>query len=385
MGPVFDELRSYVDGEECTRDLDALARGEFEFPLARQVQLRKSHSNRRRIIYVYPSRQNMLMKYIVWGMREYDGLFSSSLYSFRQSLNVAHLFREVIRRNYVSDLYTVKADVHDYGHSIRPEMLVPMLREIMGTRDPQLLAFLEYLLNRNEFTRNGTLVQASMGGLPGVPVGCFFNNVYLRDLDDAMDARAQLYSRYADDICVFVRSADEAADVLNHIRACTSRLGLSLNEDKTQLIEPGGSIELLGIQIRDGNLDVADNTVAKAKTKLTHFANKLVRWEHYGRIAKPEAAQLFASRVNRYFYGDGAAEHQLSWRDFFFHVITRPDSLHEIDLVCQDLLRIVATGKRGDARYRFRYDDMRALGYRPLVHEYYKHREKLMERSDHDG
>lgn len=376
-GSELDELVAYIGSDDCVQDLKALASGDFSFPAAHQVKLRKSHSNRKRIIYVYPPRQNMLMKYLVWGMREYDGLFSDSLYSFRQSVNVAHLFKKVIRNNYAQGLYTVKVDVHDYGHSIHPELLIPMLRDIMDKRDPKLLAFLEYMLNRNEYLRDGKLVHASMGGLPGVPVGCFFNNVYLMDLDSAMDAQSQLYSRYADDICVFVNSADEAAEALKQIRACTLRLGLELNEDKTQLIEPGGSIELLGIQIRNGNLDVADNTLDKAKSRLTHYANKLVRWEHYGKITKQEAAQRMVGRINRYFYSDGMTEHKLSWCDFFFHVITRPDSLHQIDLVCQDLIRIVATGKRGNARYRLRYEDMRALGYHPLVHEYYlSHKER---------
>ena len=80
-----------------------------------------------------------------------------------------------------------------------------------------------------------------------------------------------------------------------------------------------------------------------------------------------------ARRIDRYFYGDNTIEHKLSWQNFFFGVITRPDSLHELDLVSQDLLRIVATGKRGDARYSKSYKDIKALGYRPLVHEYYKH------------
>ena len=117
-------------------------------------------------------------------------------------------------------------------------------------------------------------------------------------------------------------------------------------------------------------------TVSKAKGKLTHYAKKLIRWERYGKIAKDEAAARMARRINHYFYGDGTTEHQLSWREFFFRVITRPDSLHELDLVCQDLLRKVATGKLGNARYRCRYDDLRALGYRPLVHEYYRYRKE---------
>ena len=163
---------------------------------------------------------------------------------------------------------------------------------------------------------------------------------------------------------------------LEQIRYQVTSMGLSLNEDKTQIIEPGGSIELLGIQIRGSELDVADNTLSKAKSKLTHYAKKLMRWERYGKISKEEAAERMALRINRYFYGDGTTEHQLSWREFFFRVITRPDTLHELDLVCQDLLRKVATGKLGNARYRCRYEDLRSLGYTPLVHEYYSYRKE---------
>ena len=367
----LDELTSYIKGEPCTRDLEKLLASAYDFPLARQVKLRKSHSDRRRTIYVYPPRQNTLMKYIVWGMHEYDGIFSDSLYSFRSNINSTGLFNKIAQLGYARELFTVKSDVHDYGSSIDPDILLPKVEGIVAERDPALFSFLEYLITRDEYLANDELVHGSMGGLPGVPVGCFFNNVYLMGLDSAMEDRAVLYSRYADDIAIFTRTRGEAEAALAETRTIVSDLGLSLNEDKTQIIEPGGSIELLGIQIQDDGFDVADNTMAKAKAKLVHFADKLVRWERRGRISKEDAVRRMAGRIDSYFYGDDASEHKLSWQNFFFNVLTRPDSLHELDLLSQDLLRRVATGKRGDARYRFRYEDMRALGYRPLVHEYY--------------
>ena len=369
----LDELAAYITSESCTDDLKALLAGEFNFPLARLTKLRKSHSNRRRIIFIHPPRQNALMKYIVWGMHDYDAIFSDSLYSFRRKINTSHLFDKIARAGFARDLFVVKVDIHNYGYSIDPEILLPKLERIVGKRDPALFAFLAYMLQRNEFLVDGEIVHDRMGGLPGVPFSCFFNNVYLMELDSFMGERAALYSRYADDIAIFTHSRSQAEAILAETRAIISRLGLSLNEEKTKIIEPGGSIELLGIQIQESNLDVADTTMAKAKTKLTHYANKLVRWEQYGKISREDAARRMANRIDKYFYGDDVNAHTLSWQAFFFDVLTRPDSLHELDLTCQDLLRRVATGKRGDARYRFRYKDMKTLGYRPLVHEYYKH------------
>ncbi len=290
-------------------------------------------------------------------------------------MSAASAFRTVARNDYARSLYVAKADVHDYGHSIKPNLLKPMLENIIGPHDPALLAYLEYLLDRNEYLVGDKVVRGTMGGLPGVPMGVFFNNAYLMELDSILERQSVLYCRYADDIAVFTATRDEAQRAIDTIRSVTRRLGLSLNEDKTQIIAPGEDIELLGIAIRDGHLDVSDHTLSKARGKLTHCADKLVRREQREGLPRQKAAHMMAHKIDRYFYRTGNEDHELSWRDFFFRVLTRPDNLHSLDLACQDLIRRVATGKRGDARYRFRYEDIKALGYRPLVHEYYRYRE----------
>lgn len=364
-------LRAYILSDACVNDLRRLRDGCFDFPIPRQTMLRKSHSNRRRIIYAFPEPFNTLMKYLVWGLHDYDWLFSPSLYSFRQGRNTSSLFDKITAQGLGTRYWAMKADIHDYGHSLVPSHLIAMLSEHVLPHDPELFRFFEALLTFDTYTRDGELIHASMGGLPGIPIGAFFNNVYLKGLDDLMEGQSSLYVRYADDICAFTRSESEAAAALDLVRTQTSSLGLSLNESKSRLISPGNDIELLGFCIRGKELDVADNTLAKARTKLGHFADRLVLKEQRAGLKKDEAAAIMASKLNRYFYGVGN-EHELSWRDYFFRTITRPDSLHGLDLYCQDLLRIVATGKRGDARYRFRYADMRKLGYRPLVADYWR-------------
>ena len=376
----FEALAGYILGDACTQDLKALLQGVFDYPLPRQFQLRKSHSDQRRTVYAYPERQTNMMKYVNWGMLEYDDVFSDSLYSFRKAKGTADVFRKIKQMDFARGLYMAKADVHDYGHSVRPVFLKPMLADIIGPRDPQLFSYLIYLLDRGAYLRDGQVVCGDMGGLPGIPMGCFFNNVYLTELDAEMCKQTVLYCRYADDIAAFTTTCAEAERAIDTIRTYTAKLGLSLNEDKTLIIAPGEPIELLGIKISDGNLDVSDHTLAKAKGKLTHFADKLIRSEQRKRLDRKVAAAMMVRRIDHYFFRAGNEEHELSWRDFFFRVITRPESLHGLDLTCQDLIRRVATGKRGDARYRFRYEDMRALGYRPLVHEYYEYLEARSKR-----
>ena len=371
---VSKTLAEYVRSDDCTADLERLVAGDFDFPLPHQVKLRKSHSTRRRILYIYPERQNMLMRYIAWLLHRYDCIFSDNLYSFRLKLSTADLFHKLSTHNYCRKYWVVKADVHDYGHSICPQKLLPQLQDIMGREDPGLMAFLNYLLTRDTFLREGQVVQGCMGGLPGLPLSPFINNVYLMGLDQEMARASVLCSRYADDIALFTHNRTEAQEGLDRIRGILDDLSLCLNEDKTRVLAPGEDFELLGIQVNGTNLDVANTTVDKAKQKLGHYAHKLVLKEQRRGLPRDLAVQLMVNKVNRYFYGDSENEHELSWRDFFFRLLTRPDSLRDIDHTVQNLIRYVAVGKQTDARYRFRYKDMKRLGYVPLVTEYYEYR-----------
>ena len=52
-------------------------------------------------------------------------------------------------------------------------------------------------------------------------------------------------------------------------------------------------------------------------------------------------------------------------------MITTDESLRRIDHYAQDCIRYLLTGKRTKGRFDARYADIRALGYRSLVHEYY--------------
>ena len=68
---------------------------------------------------------------------------------------------------------------------------------------------------------------------------------------------------------------------------------------------------------------------------------------------------------------ESAGDNELTWSHWFFSVINTTESLHRIDLYAQDCLRVLISGKHTKARYNVRYEDLKRLGYRSLVHAYY--------------
>ena len=63
-----------------------------------------------------------------------------------------------------------------------------------------------------------------------------------------------------------------------------------------------------------------------------------------------------------------------TWNLWYFPVINTTEGLHEIDLYMQQSLRYIATGRYNKKNYNIRYKDLKKLGYRSLVAEYYKFR-----------
>ena len=78
----------------------------------------------------------------------------------------------------------------------------------------------------------------------------------------------------------------------------------------------------------------------------------------------------------------GSPEHDLTWSLWFFPVINTTASLKVIDSYAQDQLRYIISGKHTKSRFNVRYGDLKALGYRSLVHEYYTFEKQTAEEKD---
>ena len=71
-------------------------------------------------------------------------------------------------------------------------------------------------------------------------------NIFLHDLDVAMEARGVAWVRYADDVVALCRSREEAEQVLELIREVLNGLGLKLSPEKTRIVHLDEGFDYLG-------------------------------------------------------------------------------------------------------------------------------------------
>ena len=79
------------------------------------------------------------------------------------------------------------------------------------------------------------------------------------------------------------------------------------------------------------------------------------------------------NHFNRVFFVDGDTE-MLTWSRWFFPVINQTNGLKEIDHYLQQNIRFLSTGKHNKTNYKTDYAQLKRLGYKSLVNEYYKYK-----------
>ena len=185
------------------------------------------------------------------------------------------------------------------------------------------------------------------------------------------------YARYSDDVIVFAPTKEETEEMADKIRKFLAEYGLAVNPDKEKFSTPSDGFTFLGFSVKGDVVDIAPATVQKLKGKMRRKAKGLLRWSKRADVDGEKAAAAFIRIFNRKLL-EGPKDNELTWSFWFFPVINTSESLHVIDLYAQECVRYIISGKRTKARYNVRYEDMKKLGLRSLVHEFYEHGEKNM-------
>ena len=374
---IFAEMEDYIFSDDCVRDLERLEKGDYflDYPQYRLVP--KNFQGKKRAVYHFNGDQGFLMKLIVYAMRGIESIYSDRLFSFRPDRTGLDLLTEAAENSDLQNMYVLKTDVSNYVGSIVPELIIPMLGEVFMPDDPSFFRFLEWLLTRNKvIDRNGVVLDHCPGGMGGVPIGNFFMNLYLHEMDDYFAPRASFYSRYSDDILICSYSYDEIREFESKFYGFLEKLRLETNREKTGILMPGEAFDLLGMEICQGKIKISAHSMRKIKRKIRKFADRALISRNRGRMTPEEAAHILVIRFNRFFFGADGTGNSLSWAKWAFPVISDTTSLEEIDHYFQDSLRYVLYGSMKKRKSSIPYEKLSELGYRSLVY-YYHHQDNI--------
>lgn len=347
-----------------------LSGGSFDPP--RKSQISKAHTQKKRTVYIYDDGQKNLLKLLNYLLqRKYDHLFADNLYSFRAERNAKDAIRRILHRSNAGKKWVYKADISNYFNSIPVDRLLVILKETLKD-EPQTYDFLASLLLNPNVQFKNELIQEEKGIMAGVPTASFLANLYLAELDWLFEKSCVTYARYSDDIIVFAEDEQTLLEYVRIIKEHLAKAGLCINPEKEQITPPGEMWTFLGVSCHNCTIDISPVSLGKIKAKIRRKTRALKRWQEKKGLEGIHAAKALVRVFNRKFYEtDG---HELIWSRWYFPVINTDISLKVIDQYLVDSIRYLVTDKRTKARYNCRYEDIKELGFRSLVNEYYKYK-----------
>lgn len=326
--------------------------------------INKGGQSKKRIVFNLDAYSTIIIKFITYILRDYDQIFSKSLFSYRVSNPIGGVIKGISNTVDKSDFVAYKVDIQSYFISIDKTILLSKLEGIFP-EDYDFLLFCKTILNLKVSKDN-----LRPGALPGLSISNFFANVYLMDLDAHFENTSTVYFRYADDIIIFDRIDRINSEILS-LKNILSNNKLVINSSKEVFYKEFVNLEFLGFKFGLNSIDISDAGFIKIKRRIKRFSNKLKSQIVKKQINNYEALSLLISSFNKKFYSKVSGE--LCWTLWYFPSITTTNTLKMIDHYFQEECRSLITLKYKKSNIaKVPYATLSLYGYKPLVSAYYE-------------
>ena len=370
----FAEADRFVEQETYLRLAQRIVKGEG-MGIPQKKVVNKMGTGKKRVVYSFAPEEMMLLKLIAFKLYDYDEHFAPNCYAFRRGIKAHDAIRNIRRAIGGRKMWAYKLDIHDYFNSISIDILLPMLEELW-TDDPLLYHFFEKMLTDDRAVYKNDIIHESHGVMAGTPTAPFLADVYLKEVDRHFYESGVVYARYSDDIIMFAPDLDTLQEYKRKMADFLSLYRLEVNPDKEKIYPPDEAYEFLGFKCHSNDIDISESTKKKMKGKIKRAAKSLMRWSRRKHIEPEKAMKGLINRFNRKFYESNDTE-ALTWSRWFFPIINKTEGLKEIDHYLQHYIRFLGTGRHSKVNYKTDYLQLKQLGYRSLVNEFYKFKESV--------
>ena len=365
----FDEADRFVEQEAYLHLAQKIARGEG-LGIPKKKIVNKMGTGKKRVVYSFAPDEMVILKFIAFKLYDYDAVFSPNCYAFRRGIKAFDAIFFINRAIGNRRMWAYKLDIHDYFNSISIDILLPMLEEIMSD-DPLLYRFFENMLSDNRVVSGGETILESHGVMAGIPTASFLADVYLKEVDRHFHDAHVIYARYSDDIILFAPDFETLEKYKGQMTEFLRKYRLEVNPDKEKIYSPDEAYEFLGFKCHGRDIDISEATKKKMKGKIKRATKSLMRWKVRNQMEPEKAMKGLINHFNRVFFENDDTE-SLTWSRWFFPVINQTDGLKEIDHYLQQNIRFLSTGKHNKTNFKTNYAQLKQLGYRSLVNEFFK-------------
>ena len=237
------------DREELRRLQTQLREDTYRPAPVRRTWIPKPGSSEKRPLGIPTVRDRVVQTALVHVIEPIlDNEFHERSYGFRHGRSCHDALRRVEERLETGSVYVVDVDLKSYFDTIPKDRLLELVKQKIS--DSRVLQLIKRYLEQGIMEELSTWTPET--GVPqGAVLSPVLSNLYLNSLDHSMADKGYQMVRYADDLVVLCRTADEARAALEEIRLWVEGAGLTLHPTKTRIVDSREQIfEFLGYSFR---------------------------------------------------------------------------------------------------------------------------------------
>lgn len=262
----------------------AIQEGKYQPSSVRKVEIPKPGGGTR-ILGIPTLLDRMIQQAIAQQlMIIYDGTFSESSYGFRPGRNAHQALlqaRQYVNKGYS---YVVDIDMARFFDRVNHDYLMNLLCKRI--KDKRVLKLIHRYVKAGAMI-DGIATVNTEGTPQGGPLSPILSNILLDKLDKELESRGHRFVRYADDICLFVKSKRASERVLKSVSIYIEKeLRLEVNETKSVATRPWKS-KLLGYSFYhkkgEKGLKIAKSSIEKYKSKVREITSRSKPYAMYKR------------------------------------------------------------------------------------------------------
>lgn len=233
-GMFMADLKEYWNLNH-TIIIDKILSGEYEPGLAKGTEI-INKKGKRRVIYNLTAVDSLICRMFSQKLRRYfEPEFVSSSFAYQENKGVVSAVALAQKFIAEGNKLVVEIDLKDYFEQISHDKMVDILSTKI--RDKRVIDIIHKYLSCKVLV-NDKVVTRECGILQGNSMSPVLSNLYLNEFDKRLDVKGLSWLRFADNIYVYCKDKDEAANLYNEIRGLLeNEYKLKINSSKSGIYE----------------------------------------------------------------------------------------------------------------------------------------------------
>jgi len=174
---------------------------------------------------------------------EFEAYFHEGSHGFRPGRSTKTAAKRIEKLRRKGYRVGVDIDIKGFFDNVDHEILMGLMRKVV--KDRRVLGLVRGWLKAGVL-EEGNVKYLTSGTPQGGVISPLLSNVYLTPLDNALEDAGYQFVRYADDVLILCRDAEEAQEALECARTVLAMLKLEMSEEKTKLVSFAEGFDFLG-------------------------------------------------------------------------------------------------------------------------------------------